>query len=39
MKQKMSITEKHGHQQNISNRFKKYSDIVVVISVFQFQQL
>lgn len=39
MRQKMSITEKHRHQQNISNNFKKISDIVMVISVFQFQQL
>lgn len=39
MEQKMSIMEKYGHQQNISNRFKKFSDIVMVISIFQFQQL
>lgn len=39
MEQKMSITEKYWHQQNISNRFKKFSDTVMVISIFQFQQL
>lgn len=39
MEQKMSITEKYEHQQNILNHFKTFSDIVMVISIFQFQQL
>lgn len=39
MEQKMSAMEKYGHQQNISNNFKKFSDIVIVICIFQFQQL
>lgn len=39
MEQKMSIMEKYGHQQNISNNFKEFSDIVMVIIIFQFQRL
>lgn len=39
LEQKMSIAEKCGYQQNILNHFKKFSDIVMVISIFQFQQL
>lgn len=39
MEQKMTIMEKYRHHQNISNNFKKFSDIVMVIGIFQFQQL